>query len=377
MQQPFNLDANLIYLNHAAVAPWPQAACDAVVKFASENASQGAKDYPRWIKIESALREKLRQLLNAASSDDIALLKSTSEGLSFIAHGLDWQAGDNIVIPAEEFPSNRMVWQSLDRYGVELRLIEIEDTEQPEQSLIAAIDDRTRLLSCSSVQYASGLRLDLVQLGHACSARDVLFCVDAIQSLGALRFDVTACHADFVVADGHKWMTGPEGLAVFYCAPQHRDKLKLHEFGWHMMQDPGDFSQFHWQPASTAQRFECGSPNMLGAVALNASLGVLLDTGLDVIEKQVLSNTKLLFELLAELEGKVSLLTPRQPERHAGIVLFHCRQRDQQEIYQGLMQQNVVCAARGAGVRFSPHFYTSSEKLQQAVAILRDVLTGS
>lgn len=376
MHDLFNVDSNLIYLNHAAIAPWPVATRDAVMQFAAENASQGAKDYPRWLAIEMDCRKKLRQLIHAASIDDIALVKSTSEGLSFIAYGLEWQAGDNVVIPAQEFPSNRMVWQSLQRYGVELKQIDINDTDEPEQLLINAIDDNTRLVSCSSVQYASGLRMDLVKLGQAIHARGALFCVDAIQSLGAIGFDVQACQADFVVADGHKWMAGPEGLALFYCAPQLRETLNLHEFGWHMMENPHDFSQVDWQPAKSAQRFECGSPNMLGAVALNASLGVLLEVGMETVQQHVLSNTHYLITALDELNA-VQVLTPRQAERHAGIVMFHCENHDQQQVYQQLMQQNIVCAARGKGVRFAPHFYTPREKLQQAVATLAEILRQS
>jgi selenocysteine lyase/cysteine desulfurase len=142
----FELDPDIIYLNHAAVAPWPTATRDAVIAFAGENARLGAKNYPQWTQRETGLREKLRQLINAPSIDDIALLKSTSEGLSFIAYGLPWETGDNIVLPASEFPSNRVVWESLNQYGVEIRLIEINASEQPELSLIRAMDENTRAI---------------------------------------------------------------------------------------------------------------------------------------------------------------------------------------------------------------------------------------
>jgi len=373
MSEHFDLDTDIVYLNHAAVSPWPLATRDAVAEFAQENAAQGAADYPRWMQIESQLREKLRQLINAPSVDDIALLKSTSEGLSFIAQGLPWRDGDNIVIPAGEFPSNRMVWQSVQHFGVELRQVEIDCVEDPEQALLAAIDESTRLLACSSVQYASGLRLDLQRIGDGCRQADVLFCVDAIQSLGAIRFDNEKIAADFVVADGHKWMTGPEGQALFYCAAEQREKLKLHEFGWHMMHHPFDFSQDTWQPAKTAQRFECGSPNMLGTVGLNASLGMLLDVGLETVERRVLENASYLMARLETMKG-IRLLTPRQEKSHAGIVLFECTGRDQEAVYQQLMQRKVICAARGAGVRFSPHFYTSNALMDAALAILDSIL---
>ena len=216
VQTYFQLDDNVFYLNHAAVSPWPLQTADAVKAFAEENARQGSKDYDLWLIREKHLRERLAQLINSPSTDEIALLKSTSEGLSVIAYGLPWQSADNIVIPAEEFPSNRIVWQSLDSLGVETRLIPVCNVDDPEQALLDAMDSNTRLLSCSSVQYATGLKLDIERLGRACKQSDTLICIDAIQSIGALQLDVQACQADFFVADVHKWMLGPEGSAQFY-----------------------------------------------------------------------------------------------------------------------------------------------------------------
>jgi selenocysteine lyase/cysteine desulfurase len=362
----FRLDQDIIYLNHAAVAPWPLRTANAVKAFAEENARQGSKDYELWLLREKQLREQLAQLINASSTSEIALLKSTSEGLSLIAYGLPWQAGDNVVIPAEEFPSNRIVWQSLQPMGVETRLIPISKLSDPEQALIDAVDRRTRLLSCSSVQYASGLRLDLARLGRACQQRDTLFCVDAIQSIGALRFDVQAYRADFVVADGHKWMLGPEGTALFYCREDRIEQLALKQYGWHMVQDFSDFDKKDWQPHQTAQRFECGSPNMVGIVALHASTGLLHDIGMDVIERQVLANSAALIDKLQDA-GDVEILSPLENNRRAGIVLFKRKRVDTDALYRHLQQHKVICARRGQGIRFSPHFYTSEAVLDAAV----------
>ena len=362
----FKLDQDVIYLNHAAVAPWPLQTANAVKTFADENARQGSKDYDLWLIREKQLRAQLAQLINASSTNEIALLKSTSEGLSLIAYGLPWQPGDNIVIPAEEFPSNRIVWQSLQPMGVETRLIPISTHSDPEQALIDAIDRRTRLLSCSSVQYASGLRLDLDRLGQACQQRDTLFCIDAIQSIGALRFDVQDYRADFVVADGHKWMLGPEGTALFYCRENRIGQLALKQYGWHMVQDFSDFDKKDWQPHRTAQRFECGSPNMMGIVALHASTALLQDIGMDVIEQQVLANTAALIDKLQSIND-VEILSPLEKNRRAGIVLFKRRRIDTDALYRHLQQRNVICARRGQGIRFSPHFYTTEALLDAAI----------
>ncbi|MGD8803853.1 MAG: aminotransferase class V-fold PLP-dependent enzyme, partial [Gammaproteobacteria bacterium] len=321
MQTYFQLDDQIIYLNHAAIAPWPVQTAQAVKAFADENARQGSKDYDLWLLREKELRQRLAQLINAPSTDEIALLKSTSEGLSLIAYGLPWRSGDNIVIPAEEFPSNRIVWQSLERSGVETRLIPVINVDGPEQALIDAMDSNTRLMSCSSVQYATGLRLDIGRLGRACRQSGTLFCVDAIQSIGALQFDVQLCQADFVVADGHKWMLGPEGSALFYCRKMLIEQLELKQYGWHMVQDVSDFNKNDWRPNDTAQRFECGSPNMTGIVALHASVGLLLEIGMGSIEKQVKQNSDYLAEKLAAVDN-IEILSPQDDNRRSGIVLF-------------------------------------------------------
>jgi len=371
VQPYFQLDDHVIHLNHAAVAPWPLQTAQAVKAFADENARQGSKDYELWLLREKDLRKRLAQLINAASTDEIALLKSTSEGLSLIAYGLSWRSGDNIVIPAEEFPSNRIVWQSLERSGVETRLIPVINVDDPEQALIDAMDSNTRLMSCSSVQYATGLRLDLARLGHACKQSDTLFCVDAIQSIGALKFDVQACRADFVVADGHKWMLGPEGSALFYCRKVIIEQLELKQYGWHMVQDVSDFNNKDWQPNETAQRFECGSPNMTGIVALHASVGLLLDIGMESIENQIMEKSAYLVNNLAALDN-IEILSPLDDDRRAGIVLFRKTDADTEALYRHLQKHNVICAMRGNGIRFSPHFYTSFEKMDAAVSLVNE-----
>ncbi len=369
MKNYFQLDPGIIHLNHAAVAPWPVRTAQAVAAFADENVHYGSLHYLRWVEEETRLRSNLARLINTPSGDDIALLKSTSEGLSFIAYGLTWQAGDNIVIPAEEFPSNRLVWESLSSKGVELRLIPVVGVDQPEAALLQAFDKHTRLLSVSSVQYASGLRLQLTHLGSQCRQRDVLFCVDAIQSLGAIQFDQAEVQADFIVADGHKWMLGPEGLALFYCKPELREQLTLHEFGWHMVEQVGDFSQNEWQAASTARRFECGSPNSTAVMALNASLAVLFEVGMEQVERAVLHNSRVLHETLSKLAG-ITLHSPGSDERRAGIVNFSFENVAMDALFKHLQQQGVLCALRGEGIRFSPHFHTHEDQLIAATEIV-------
>ncbi|MBA1261731.1 aminotransferase class V-fold PLP-dependent enzyme [Stutzerimonas stutzeri] len=358
----------LRYLNHAAVAPWPRRASEAVSRFARENMTLGARDYPQWLKVETSLRGRLARLLNAPSTADIALVKNTSEALSFVAFGLDWKAGDQIVISDEEFPSNRIVWEALRPQGVEVIRVSLKGAD-PEAALLAACGPKVRLMAISAVQYASGLRLDLPRLGEGCEQRGVLLCIDAIQQLGALPFDVRQNRCAFAMADGHKWLLGPEGLGVFYCRSDLRARLKLHEYGWHMLEHAGDYDREDWEPARSARRFECGSPNMLASMALEASLSLLEEMGMEKVEQGLSKRIDHLQRELSAMSG-VELLSPADPRRRAGILTFRIDGWDNQALFERLKSEQIVCAQRGGGIRFSPHFYTRTEVIEQALAII-------
>ncbi len=364
----FPLRDDIIYLNHAAVSPWPMRTADVVYEFAQQNLTQGSLFYPQWLETETLLREQLRQLINAPSTADIALVKNTSEALSFVAYGLDWKAGENIVSSDQEFPSNRIVWESLATQGVEFRQADLASAETPEDALFALVDTNTRLIAISSVQYASGLRMNLERIGEFCRERGILFCVDAIQSLGALPFDVQACHADFVAADGHKWMLGPEGLGLYFCRAELREKLKLTQYGWHMVEALGDFDQQEWQPAASSRRFECGSPNILGIHALSASLSLLLETGMESVAAQILDNSRYLMEALGKLGYLLS--TPLNQSRHAGIVCFRHPVEESNALFEYLRENGVFCALRNDNIRFAPHFYTPRQQLNHCLELL-------
>jgi selenocysteine lyase/cysteine desulfurase len=361
----FVLSKDICHLNHAAVGPWPKRTAEAVRRFGEENATHGSQNYGRWLETEQSLREQLQRLINARSSAEIALLKNTSEALSVIAYGIDWRPGDEVVISNQEFPSNRIVWESLASMGVRVIEADIDQADPPEQAVIAAMTDRTRLVSISSVQYGTGLALDLNTIGLACRAAGAAFCVDAIQSIGVQPMDVQACHADFVVADGHKWMLGPEGLALFYCRKEWISRLALKQYGWHMVEALGDYDLRSWEAANSARRFECGSPNMLGIHALHASVALLLEVGLSEIANKVSSNISFLIELLSQ--NGFLILSETHPDRRAGIVTFQHPDKNSEKLYSHLQSNGVICALRGGGVRFSPHFYTGKPILESAV----------
>ncbi len=218
------------------------------------------------------------------------------------------------------------------------------------------------------MQFGTGLRLDLLRIGEFCRRRGILFCVDAIQSLGAVAFDVQKIQADFVMADGHKWLLGPEGLAVFYSSPEARNRLGLSEYGWHMVENAGNFDVREWSIAESARRFECGSPNMLGIHALNASISLLLEIGIERIERLLLEHSSFLF---GEIRAKgINLITDDSPGRYAGIVTFSIPGVRGTPLYDHLMANDVFCAHRSGGSRFSPHFYTPREHIRKAIEIV-------
>lgn len=375
LAEQFPQDPELCYLNHAAVSPWPKCAQQALNEFARENVLRGATHYPDWMKMENSLRQRLSALLGIESTKEIALAKSTSEALSTIAYGLTWNEGDEIIISNQEFPSNRIVWESLADQGVKLKIADI-DASDPVEAINSLMGSQTRLVSISSVQYASGQRMDLPALAQLCRKNQVLLCVDAIQSLGAVAFDQNEIQADFIVADGHKWMMAAEGLALLYVKSDHLQSLKLHEYGWHMVAQRGDYDRHEWRPADDATRFECGSPNMLGACVLNASLGLLLELGIENIEHALQTRMHYLTERLQAIPG-IRILTTLNPDHRAGILTFLPPVKDLVQLHKSLMREQVICAHRGGGIRFSPAFYTPLETIDRAVDRLERLIKSS
>jgi cysteine desulfurase/selenocysteine lyase len=366
--------AGLCWVNHAAIAPWPACTSEAMKQFAGENSAFGPENYKAWIRRENDLRRALASMVNAASTSDIALLKNTTEGISTVAFGLDLQAGDNIVIPKDEFASNRLPWLAQQQRGVEVRQVDIRLAEDAEASLIAAMDEGTRLLAVSAVQWTDGFRLDLHRLGQHCRQQGVLFFVDAIQQLGALQVDVSSACIDFLAADAHKWLLGPEGIALFYSTAAARERLKLLQVGWHMLET-------HWSFADTttatrtARRFEAGSPNSMGQAALLASLGFLMETGMPGVEARVLANTAHLIDGLGQIEG-VTITSRQELHRRSGIVSFVAAQHRASALFDSLQSAGIRCSLRNGAIRLSPHFYQGPAVMDYVLACIEQAVTG-
>lgn len=356
-----------VWLNHAAISPWPAAVIEAMQGFVDHNAQRGPVQYERWLEVEARAHDRAARLLDA-EPDDIALIKNTSEGLSLIASGLGWHPGDAVVCVAGDFPSNRLPWHQLVPGHVDVREVPF-DPDRPEAGLINALDGRVRLMAVSSVRYDSGVRLDLARLSEACRASGALLAVDAIQHLGAIDLNVSPAGPDFIVAGSHKWLLSPEGLAIFWSRPEARARLKPLQTGWRMWPDPFNFRRDNWAMPTTARRFEPGTLNMAGIHGLDAALGLLLSESGPDRTRALLDRSGALIEALAGIPG-VQVETPADPARRAGIVSFRHAAIPAAQILSALADADIHAARRGDSVRLSPHFYTPMDQLNAAVKVI-------
>jgi len=368
----FNNNTDVIHLNHARLSPWPLCTHEAVNNFSQNMRYATPQQSDDHYETEQQLRTQLARLLYSPSADQIALLKNTSEALSIIATGLVWQVGDNIVLAKQEFPSNRIIWQAIEKQGVKCIFVDLQQQDDPEQALIDACDVNTRLLTVSAVQFSDGLRLDLARLGQFCQQQSLLFCVDAAQQLGAYPIDVVAMQIDFLVACGHKWLCGPEGMGILYVCPSWLNRLQLHHYGWHMLETI-DFEQQTWQTAKTARRFECGGSNTLNIQILHSSLSLFEDIGFNNISQALTERIDLLFSQLQAAGFEIA--TPILSKQRAGIISFRVPDEESADLCQRFNQQGLICSQRGDNIRFSPHFYITEDQLNCVVPRIKQLIS--
>ena len=359
----FPVTRNLIYFNHAAVGPLSVRAQEAMERHARDQRDFGALHWRDWYAEYDRAREAAAKLIGA-QPDEIAILKNTSEGISFVAEGLRWREGDNVVTTALEFPSNWTPWKRLERRGVECRTAAMPSVDAIEPLL----DARTRLVTVSSVAFHNGFTADLNAIGALCAERDIRFCVDAIQSVGVLPVDVRAANIDFLAADGHKWICASEGAAIFYVAAERRDELEVLETGWVNVARKGTFLDHTSELVSTARRFEAGSLNTNGAYALRAALELIHEIGVDIIHERAMRVANALADGLDGIGWPVASPRPLQspivaaalPNVEKSLLWYH----------RLLEEQGIVCAPREGMLRFSPHYYNTAEEASRVVDVL-------
>ena len=370
----FPILARWDFFNHAGVTPLPRAVSDALRRYASEAETQTYLT-GTWYKDIERLRLLSARMLNC-HRDEIAFTKNTGEGLSIVAHGIEWKPDDRIVTTGVEYPANIYPWMEQARaHRCELILIP-EETDSagrkrvPIDRILEELDHpRTRLLTLSHVEYASGQRHDLTTIGAACRQRGTLFCVDAIQSMGVLPLDVKAMYVDFLSADGHKWLLGPEGAGIFYCRRELIAGMRPLTIGWMNVINPQDYGHYDFTLKPDAGRFECGTYNVPGLLALKAAVELLTDLGVQAVSQRLNELTSHLIEKLNQ-KG-YTILSPREDATWSGIVSFASPTHPHEPIVTALRKEHrVEIALREGRLRCSPHFYNTFEQLDRLVGLL-------
>ena len=357
------------FLDHAAVCPIPDVGVAALEEYARRAADNGVAAWPHWADQVASARRLGAQLINAPDADDVCFIPNTTTGIGLIAEGYPWQAGDNVIISAEEYPSNQYPWLNLKDRGVEVRTVPSRGNRVDVDDIRAAITDRTRVLSVSFVEFASGFRNDLDTLGGLCRENDIFFFVDAIQGLGAFPLDVQKTPIDALAADGHKWLFGPEGAGIAYVRREWVDRLRPLMVGAHSVRHPFDYAKIELDLKPHAGRYEGGAPNLPGIAALGESLGLILAAGVDNISRRVLTLTDYLCDR-ANAEGW-SVFSSRRPGEASGIVSLTVPDVDPMDVVKKCRAAGVIVNARGGRVRVSPHGYNTEGEIDQFVDAVR------
>ena len=366
----------LAYFDHAAVAPLPSVAAQAITSWLEEATNQGDLYWPKWAKRVEIIRRNAAKLIGA-SAEEIVLTPNTSTGINFVAEGFPWKEGENIVTFANEFPSNLYPWMNLHSRGVNTRVVPVEQGIAEINRLFEACDEQTRLISLSWVSFSSGYRFtneqlhEIVQDAHR---RGIYVMLDAIQGLGIFPLDVAELEIDFLAADGHKWMLGPEGAGLFYIRQQHLDLLRPLMVGWHSVANAFDFSNIDWKPRRQASRYEGGTQNMVGTLGYGASLELLQNLGVSTtvspVADQILAYTQSarsqLKELGAEIHGSSDV------EHLSGITSFTIPNVDLAQLRSECMNIGVVLSHRDGRLRISPHAYNNQEDLERLLNLIRN-----
>ena len=367
VRQKFPITQHYNFMNHAAVAPLSGPAADAMVGFAREMA-EAAYLRGTYYRAAEHVRQSSAKLINADPME-LTFIKNTSEGINYVANGIQWLTGDNVVSTSMEFPANVYPWMNLKQRGVTLKRVEEIDGRVPFDKLVAAIDTRTRILAISAVQWSNGFRLDLTRLGEICQARGVLFFVDAIQALGIHPIDVRSMKIDFLAADGHKWLCGPEGAGIFYCRQELIGHIKPSVLGYMCMKKPYDVPSDEMDLHDDARRFDSGVYNLAGICGLGASIDLLLEFGIENIQVRIKQLTELLVEGVESKGWSVN--SPRTASEWSGIVAFSSEEHDHDAVRKHLRNEfKIVVACRLGRLRASPHFYTSEDEIRQLVDAL-------
>ncbi|HEX2072819.1 MAG TPA: aminotransferase class V-fold PLP-dependent enzyme [Geodermatophilus sp.] len=359
--------ADVAYLDSAAVGLISSRVRDAMTAVLTEHQQHGIAAAPSWRGHARSVRVSVARLVGGRA-DQVAFTQNTSTGLATVTNGLDWRDGDNVVVPAGEFPSNFYPWLHLRRRGVQVREVAMVDGQARVDDVLAALDHRTRVLAVSAVQYSSGHRYDLGEFGAACQNSDVLLVVDGTQAVGAVTVDAELLGIDVLAVSAHKWMLGPFGIGFTHLSQRAMQRLTPSTVGWLSVEDPFTFDH---EPrlAEDGRRFESGTENSAGIAGLGATVDLVHGLDRQRVEDRVLDRAAELATLLEEVGMDVHL--PARRDRRSGIVIASRPGTPPQVLHDRLLSQGVRCSLRGNGLRFAPHYFTSDSDLHRAADTLR------
>ncbi len=364
-----HLNNGIIYFNHASTAPISTVMKKRIDEFISERSEYALDDYWAFKAVADETKNMIGEMLNC-EGDRIAFLDNTTNGLIWLASGIEWNRGDRIILNDVEFPANVYPFLQLKEKGVEVDILKSTNGIVTAEEIIEAIKPETKLISVSFVQFLSGYRIDLEKIGRVCKENGIIFSVDSIQGLGAVRLDVEKCNVDFLANGTQKWLLGLQGLAFIYIGKELQDKMKSAPIGWLAVKDAWKLLEFDLTTKETAERFQPGTLNNLGIYAFNSSMKFLNEFGFDEIEKQILSNSKYFIDELAKIGYNSPLCS--LPEKHlSGIVSF--KTENGQKILNHLNQKKIVCSLREGYIRFAPHFYNTKQDIDYVVDALKNI----
>ena len=367
MRALFPIAARYAYLDHAAIAPLATPVRSTMEVFLARMTEEPF-ELAHWQRLLGQVRGRVAELLSVGP-ESIAFTKNTTTGLGLVAAGLDWDAGDNIVSVDREFPSNIYPWMGLKRKGVELRLYRPEQGRIDVKALARLCDRRTRVLAISAVQFWSGFRTDLADMGMALRGRDTFLVVDAIQAAGALHLELSKTPVDFLAAGAQKWLLGPIGIGVVYLGPRMMDRLSPVTIGPESVVRDREYFEYDLTLKPDARRFEEAAPNYPGILGMGAAVNLLLRAGPPVVEETVLRLADRLREELPR-RGYELVLKPSLPSERSGIVSFRHPRMVPAELHARLREAGVIIALRGDFLRASAHYYNSDEDLDRLLEAL-------
>ncbi|HXD82226.1 MAG TPA: aminotransferase class V-fold PLP-dependent enzyme [Candidatus Acidoferrum sp.] len=364
----FPLAARYIHMNHAGVSPMSQRAGAAVDQVVDASINRPYKDH--WAQDEAdRARELVARLINA-SADSIALTRSTAHGISLLAQGLDWKAGDNVVGATGEYPANVYPWMALESRGVAFRRAVSADGRITPDGVFSLVDARTRVVAVSHVAFWNGFRVDVDAIGAECRRRGIVFAVDVMQSVGALKVDVTRTPIDFCAAGAGKWLMGPPGIGFCFCAPELLELVRPVIVGVGSVASNDSYFEYDLTFAASARRFEESVVSLLDTAAFGAALALLLEVGAEVIEARVLDLAARLAEGLTRNGCEIVEPWPRSRSESSGIVSFRKPGVNPAAVLRDLSAAHVIARIHQDFVRLSPHFYNTEEEVDRVLEVM-------